>query len=447
MSARSLLFFLLALPFAVQAGPKIEHWQTANGAQVYFVAAPELPILDVQVVFDAGSARDADKPGIAVLTSSVLEDGAKTADGELNADMIAERFADLGARFGVGADRDMATVSLRSLTDPKVLQPALDTMALLLSQPTFPQSDFERERKTMLIGLQAQEQSPEAIAGKTFFKALYGTHPYASQPLGTVESVNKLARADVVAHHERYYVAANAVVALVGALDRKAAEAVAETVVGRLPKGAAPAALEKVGDIEAGRTLNLSFPSAQTHILMGQPGIARNDPDYFPLLVGNHVLGGSGLISRLSNEIREKRGLSYSTYSYFQPMQVKGPYTLGLQTRNEQTANALQVLRDTLQKFVKTGATPEELDAAKQNLTGGFALRLDSNAKVADYLAVIGFYKLPLDFLDTYTKKVEDVTLKQIQDAYQRRIHPEKMVTVVVGGAQTPTATVAGEQP
>ncbi len=442
MFAKSLLIFLLALPFAVQAGPKIERWQTANGAQVYFVAAPELPILDVQVVFDAGSARDADKPGVAVLTGSLLEDGAKTAEGELNADAIAERFADLGAQFGAGADRDTATVSLRSLTDPKVLQPALDTMALLLSQPTFPQGDFERERKNMLIGLQAQEQSPEAIAGKAFFKALYGIHPYATQPLGTVESVNNLTRADVVAHHERYYVAANAVVAIVGALDREAAVAVAETVVGKLPKGAVPASLEKVNDIEAGRTINLPFPSAQTHILVGQPGITRNDPDYFPLLVGNHVLGGSGLISRLSDEIREKRGLSYSAYSYFQPMQVKGPYTLGLQTRNEQTATALQVLRDTLQKFVKTGATPKELDAAKQNLTGGFALRLDSNAKVTGYLAVIGFYKLPLDFLDTYTKKVEGVTPEQIQDAFERRIHPEQMVTIVVGGGAQPTPAV-----
>ena len=447
MSVKSLLVFLLLLPFAAQAGPRIEHWQTANGAEVYFVAAPELPIVDVQVVFDAGSARAGNTPGVALLTVGLLSDGARTAQGELGPDEIAERFAGLGALFGASADRDMATVSLRSLTDAKLLQPALDTVALLLSQPTFPAGSFERERKRMLIGLQAQEQSPADIADKAFYTALYGNHPYAAQPLGTVEGVNKLTRADVVAYHQRYYVADNAVVTIVGALDRKAAEAVAETVVGTLPKGSPPAPLPKVAALKTGSTKTVAFPSAQTHILMGQPGITRDDPDYFPLLVGNHVLGGSGLVSRLSDEIREKRGLSYSTYSYFQPMRVSGPYTLGLQTRNEQTANALQVLRDTLGKFVKTGATPEELNAAKQNITGGFALRLDSNAKVADYLAVIGFYGLPPDFLDTYTTKVQAVTLQQIQDAFTRRIKPAQMATVIVGGPQTPTAAVAGEQP
>ncbi|MEO5574084.1 MAG: insulinase family protein, partial [Gammaproteobacteria bacterium] len=201
MSVKSLLLFLFLLPFAAQAGPRIEHWQTANGAEVYFVAAPELPIVDVQVVFDAGSARAGNTPGVALLTAGLLSDGAQTANGELGSDEIAERFAGLGALFGASADRDMATVSLRSLTDTKLLQPALDTLALLLSQPTFPAGSFERERKRMLIGLQAQEQSPADIAGKAFYTALYGNHPYATQPLGTVEGVNKLTRADVVAHH------------------------------------------------------------------------------------------------------------------------------------------------------------------------------------------------------------------------------------------------------
>ena len=425
----------LLLPLTAQAGPVIQHWQTGNGARVYFVPAPELPIVDVQVVFDAGSSRDNGKPGVAALTSNLLSEGVKTADGELNADQIAERFENLGAHFGAGADRDMATVNLRSLTDPALLQPALDTLALVMSRPTFPQGGLERERKRTLIGLQAQDQSPGEIASKTFFTALYGGHPYATQPLGTVDSINKLGRDDIVAHHGRYYVARNAVVAIVGALDRKQAETLAETVVGKLPEGAAPEPLPKVDGLDDAHATKLVHPSAQTHILVGQPGMTRDDPDYFALLVGNHILGGSGLVSRLSDEIREKRGLSYSAYSYFAPMRVKGPFILGLQTRNEQADNALQVLRDTLQKFVEQGPTQAELTAAKQNITGGFALRIDSNGKVADYLALIGFYGLPLDFLDSYTGYVEKVTLEQIKDAFKRRVNPAQMVTVVVGGA------------
>lgn len=440
MPVRSALFFALLLPWAAHAGPVIEHWQTGNGARVYFVAAPELPIVDVQIVFDAGSARDGNKYGVAQLTGTLLADGAKTAAGELSADAIAEHFAALGVQFGVGVQRDMATLSLRSLTQPDILQPALETLSLLVRQPTFPLDAFERERKRTLIGLQSLDQSPEALAEKNFSTALYGNHPYATQPLGTLESLNQLTRADVLAHHTQYYVARNAVVAIVGALDRKAAEALAEGVVGRLAEGARPASLPEVGALPSAQTLTFAHSSVQTHILMGQPGISRHDADYFPLLVGNHILGGNGLVSRLSDELREKRGLSYSVYSYFQPLQMQGPYTLGLQTRNQQAANALQVMRDTLQSFVNDGPTAQELTAARQNITGGFALRIDSNSKLANYLAVIGFYELPLDYLDSYTQKVEAVTLAHIKDAFGRRIKPAQMVTVIVGGKTESTA-------
>eukprot|EP00487_Bulimina_marginata_P002359 TRINITY_DN15484_c0_g1_i1.p1 TRINITY_DN15484_c0_g1~~TRINITY_DN15484_c0_g1_i1.p1 ORF type:complete len:134 (+),score=34.08 TRINITY_DN15484_c0_g1_i1:194-595(+) len=133
---------------------------------------------------------------------------------------------------------------------------------------------------------------------------------------------------------------------------------------------------------------------------MGQPGINRADPDYFALYVGNHILGGSGLVSKLSDEIREKRGLSYSVYSYFRPMRQWGPYQFGLQTRNDQAEEALDVLKNTLKTFIADGPSEDELIAAKQNITGGFALRVDSNSKIADYLAMIGFYGLPLDYLE-----------------------------------------------
>lgn len=430
---------LFALCSVAQAGPQIEQWQTQNGARVYFVAAPELPMVDMRVVFDAGSARDGGKPGLAALTNGLLDDGAKTADGELNADQIAERFADLGAQFGTGADRDMASVSLRSLTKPELLQPALQTVAAILAQPGFPQKGFEREQNRVLTHLQAQEQSPGDIAGKTFFKAVYGEHPYATQALGNPDSIKQLTRDDLIAHHHRYYVARNAVVAIVGAVTRKEAEAIAETLVDKLPEGEPPPALPKVAGLESAQNVQIPYSSAQTHILVGQPGISRNDPDYFPLVVGNHILGGNGLVARLAEEIREKRGLSYSTYSYFQPMREPGPYTLGLQTRNEQTGEALKVLRETLKNYVENGPTAAELNAAKQNITGGFALRIDSNANLLDYLALIGFYQLPLDYLDSYNRKVEQVSLEQIRDAFKRRIKPEQMVTVIVGGGAQAT--------
>lgn len=410
--------------------PQIEHWQTANGARVYFVAAHELPMVDVQVVFDAGSARDA-VPGVASLTAGLLTEGA----GRLDADAIATRFDTLGAHIGSSAGRDYASVSLRSLTEAALLQPALDTLAQILREPSFPAAAFERERRRVLIGLRAQEQRPSALAERAFFRALYGEHPYAQPTPGTAESVAALKRDAVLAHYRRYYVAQNALVIIVGDLERAAAERLAENLVGQLPPGSAPAPLPAVTAPD-GASVHLPHPSSQTHILVGQPVLRRGDPDYFALYVGNHILGGSGLVSRISEEVREKRGLAYSAYSYFAPMREAGPFQMGAQTKNESAAEALAVLRETLQRYREAGPTAEELAAAQKNITGGFPLNIDSNSDIAGYLAMIAFYQLPLDYLDDFIDRVDAVTVEQVRDAFQRRVDPARLVTVTVGNGQ-----------
>lgn len=411
------------------ATPKIETWQTSNGAHVYFVAAPELPIVDVQIAFDAGAARDGNKPGLAAFTNGMLEEGA----GALDANTIAERFAAVGARYGASSHRDMAVVSLRSLIDPKMLQPAIETLTLLLTQPTFPADVLERERKRALVALQAKKQSPDDLADDAFYQGVYGTHPYASDPLGTEDSVKALTRDDLIAHYQRYYVGNNATIAIVGALDINAAKALAENIVGKLPAGEPAATLPQPEPATESRTVRLNFPSSQTHILIGQTGIRRGDPDFYPLIVGNHILGGSALVSRLGDEVREKRGLSYSVFSMFAPMRVNGPFQIGLETRNDQAEQALDVVRTTLNRFIAEGPTAAELDAAKRNLTGGFPLKLDSNAKIIGQLLGIGFYHLPLDSLDRYVERVNAVTIDQIRDAFKRRLDPATMLTVLVG--------------
>ena len=421
--------FSALLASSALAAPQIQQWQTANGARVFYVPAPEIPMVDAQVVFDAGSARDITKPGIAGLTNGMLNEGA----GDKNADAIAEQFATLGARQGNSAERDMASFSLRSLTDPSKLAPAADLLALILKQPTFPQDAYARVQSNALVGLQAQKQSPDEITSEAFFKAVYGNHPYASDASGTEDSVKALTVDDLKAFYKQYYVARNAVVAIVGAVDRAGAEKLANTLVGGLPEGAAAAKLPEVAALADAKIIKLSHPSTQSHVMIGQPGMRRADPDYFALYIGNHILGGNGLVSRISDEIREKRGLSYSAYSYFMPMRERGPYVLGLQTRTEKVDEAIQVLTATLEKFVKDGPTAKELEASKKNITGGFALRVDSNKKIADYLALIGFYNLPLDYLDTFITRMNAVTLQQVKDAFKRRVDPGKLVTVIVG--------------
>lgn len=424
-----LIFIALLWAFNVNAGPKIEHWKTSNGARVYYVMAPDLPMLDLKVIFDAGSAQDRDLPGTALLVNAMLSEGA----GGQSADQIAMTFEDVGAKFGNSSERDMAELSLRSLNAEPALSKALKMMETVLTKPDFPKEAFERLQKQVLLGIQAENQSPSALASRAFYSNIYGEHPYASMPIGSAEVVTQLNTKTLKQFYKQYYVARNATVVLVGAIDKKQAKAIAEQMVAGLSEGEMVNSLTSVSVLAEAKKIEIKHPSQQTHILMGQPGISRDDPDYFPLYVGNHILGGSGLVSQLSNEIREKRGLSYSTYSYFRPMHQQGPYQFGLQTRNDQAQQALDVMLSTLKTFIRNGPSEAELTAAKQNITGGFALRVDSNSKIADYLGMIGFYGLPLDYLETFRSKVTMVTVAQIKDAYSRRVHPDKLVIVMVG--------------
>ena len=412
------------------ATPDIEHWTTNNGARVYYVRAPELPIVDMQIVFDAGAARDGDDHGLAILTNGLLSEGA----GGLSANQIAERFESIGAVYGNNAQRDMAVLSLRTLSDKKMFNQAVTTLTTILTKPDFPEKAFEREQNRLLTALKRDKQSPGAIASRAFYQAVYGEHPYSSMPEGTDAGVNGLSVNKLKHFYKQYYVGRNAVVAIVGDLDRQEAENLAESLVGGLPAGQPAKELPEVKDLQEAKLVKINHPSAQTHILVGQPGMKRGDPDYFALYVGNHMLGGSGLVARLSDEIREKRGLAYSTYSYFMPMREDGPYTIGAQTKNESAQESLDVLMQEIKKFVKDGPTDKELKSSKQNITGGFPLRISSNKKIIDYIAMIGFYKLPLNYLDTFNKKVMAVTKDDIKKAFQKRIHPDRMVTVMVGG-------------
>lgn len=418
---------------AVYATPKIEHWTLENGARVYFVEARDLPMVMLNVVFDAGSARDPQaRNGLALLTNSLLNEGT----GDLDADAIASTFEGLGAEFGASNDRDMAGASLKSLTDRKLLDPALDLFARLLAAPSFPAASLERERQRALLGLKHAQASAGEVATRAFFSKLYADHSYALSPDGNEAGLEKITRDDLTAFHARHYVGRNAVLALIGAISLQDAKNIAARTVGKLPAGEAAVPLPKVADMPRRRTETvIAHPSSQTHLMVGEIGVARNDPDYYPLYLGNFILGGSGLISRLAQEVREKRGLSYSVSSYFMPLREPGPFLLSLQTKNSQRGEALSVVRRVLKEFTEKGPTAEELVAAKKNVTGGFPLRIDSNRKIVDYLTVIGFYGLPLTYIDDFIPRIEAVSAEQIRDAFRRRVHPENMLTVIVGGA------------
>jgi zinc protease len=437
MKKNVVIFTLLFLPFfsfaksAESSKPvlNIQHWQTSNGAKVFFVQTPEIPMVKINVVFSAGSSRDGDKPGLAELTNTMLDQGTKT----LNADQIAQKFDDVGANFGTTVNRDMAVVSLQSLTDPKYLNPALQVFTDVLTAPNFPQQAFSRTQKQTLNAIAEQQQIPDAVAKNAFYAATYDNLPYAHPTIGTQQSVSNLTANNLQNFYKNYYVAKNAMVTIVGALDRQQAETIANQLTNNLSSGEAAPSILLAPSLTQANQQHIKFPSAQTNILVGQIGINYQDPNYFPLLVGNYVLGGAPLTSRLFNEVREKRGLAYSVGSSFVPLYARGPFVIVLQTRNTESGEALKIVNDTMNDFIKQGPTENELAITKKKIINGFPLTLASNDAISNYLIAIGFYQLPLNYLDTYRQKVDAVTTQQIKDAFQQAVHPDRMVTVMVG--------------
>ncbi|MBN8442236.1 MAG: insulinase family protein [Thauera sp.] len=426
--AIALLAGLMLLPTLVQAAPRIEQWTAASGAHVQFVESRALPMVDIQIDFPAGSAAEpADKAGLASLTRSLLDAGA----GELDEQAIADRAADIGAQIGGGTDDDRSNLSIRSLSSVAERDAAIELAATLLTRPTFPADILERERARAIAGLKEALTKPATLAERRFTALVFAGHPYGN--LTTPETLSAISRDDIIAFHRSRYAANRASITIVGDVDRAAAEQIAVRLTAALPQAAAAPPLP-APELPAAERVHLPHPSAQAHVLVGQPGMAREDADYFPLLVGNYVLGGGGFVSRLTREVREKRGYAYSVHSYFMPQQVAGPFQIGLQTKGSQADDALRVVNATLGDFIAKGPTAAELQAAKDNLINGFGLRLDSNRKVLDYVAMIGFYRLPADWLDAYPRKVAAVTAAQVQDAFARRVRPEHLVTVIAGG-------------
>lgn len=411
-----------------EAGPKIEHWLAPSGARVFFVENHALPILDVQVDFAAGSARDTlGKTGLASMTHNLLDMGVQDMDET----QIANRLADLGALLSGATEMDRASLTLRTLSAADKRGPALDILRAVMTTPQFPPAVFERERARSVAALKESLTRPDSVANRAFWSALYPAHPYGQK--STPQSLESLTRDDLALFYRTHYTARQATVAVVGDLSRSEAELLAQNLTAGLPTGA-PASALIAPKLQVAAEQRIAHPAAQAHLVIGMPAIKRGDPDFFPLLVGNYSLGGGGFVSRLVKEVRDKRGLAYSVYSYFQPMAQPGPFQIGLQTKKAQANEGVKVVREVLAGFLAEGPSEEELVAAKKNLIGSFPLRLDSNKKLLDNLSVIGFYGLPLDYLDTYAANVEKVTSADIRAAFARHVKPEHLMTVIVAG-------------
>jgi zinc protease len=421
----------------------IQHWTQPSGARVYLVESHAIPMVDVQIDIDAGSRRDpAAQAGLASVMAGQMANGTRAEpQGQgpypqaMDENQIGEAWADLGASFGASAGGDRMSFGLRSLSYPDLLNQAVALAARQMAHPAFPEAMWLRDRERLSASIRESLTKPGTVVQQRFAEAVYGVHPYGYR--ATPETLARIKVQDLKNLHAQALRACRATVSVVGALTRAQADAMVQRLLAQWPRESACPSLPPVPEVAplaAAQNMNLPFDSAQAHVMIGQPGYKRSDPDFFALLVGNHILGGGGFVSRLTEQVREKRGLSYSVYSAFAPGLHAGAFTVGLQTRPDQATQAVAVAQEVVQSFVRQGPTETELQAAKSNLVGGFALRIDSNRKLLDNVANIAWNRLPLDYLNTWTRQVERVSATDVQRAMARVLQPERMAVVVVGG-------------
>ena len=429
MPIKTILITILVLfsNFA-SANLNIQHWELSNGARIYFIENHDLPIVDINVDFRAGSVKDTkQKSGLASLTNHMMVLGS----GGVNEEDLANQFIDLGAQLNSSFDQDKSGFSVRTLTEKR--SEAIDLLTLVLHKPNFDKDILEREKKRYIASISQSETMPGSIASKAFNKALYGEHPYGLSSSGEVETIRKISKKDLNNFYINNYFSNELSIVIVGDISRKEAEELGNKISSGFTQSKIASPIPLVKEVK-GQDIRISHPAKQAHLYYGAPIIKRGDPDFLALYLGNYILGGGGFVSRLTQVIREDRGLAYSVYSYFMPYIEKGPFQIGVQTKKNQVGQAKKLIDKTVAEFIKNGPKSQELKRAKDFMIGGFPLKLDSNKSILEYVSMMAFYKYPLDYLDTFTDKIDKISSEEIKSAFQRRVDMSKFSTVIVGG-------------
>jgi len=418
--------------------PDIQKFTTASGVPVVFVATPTLPIVDVDLRFNAGSARDADIRadgfGIASMTATMLEQGSK----DLNEDEFTRAVETLGIELSSSAYKDMFIVSLRSLSDDAHLTPALTLVEQMLASPSFDAATLARNKARLLVGLQQQQQDPGSIAAIAFSENLFGDHPYAHPSSGTLETVPSLTQTDLQQFKDRYLVAKNATLAITGDLTLTEAKKLADSLTGVLPKGSAAPKLPEPKELTTSKRIHIPFDSTQTTIIMGQLGDkhaqdVRELQSRTNFAVGNDVLAGGDFNARLMTEVRKNLGYTYGISGGMSPMQTRGPYQISFSTRNDKAEAAIDATLKTVKQTLDEGISNEEMVLTKDSIKNSFPMSFASNAGINGLMGMMNFYQLPDSYLSDYLTRVDKVDLAGVNTALRQKINPDKFLIVTVG--------------
>ncbi|SLN32926.1 M16 family metallopeptidase [Oceanibacterium hippocampi] len=435
LSRLTLLAGLLAVFVALSVGvrpadaaPAIEEVTSPGGIRAWLVNEPSIPVIAVRVAWRGGSRLDpADKPGVANLLSGLLDEGA----GELDSEAFQHRLAELAIKLSFDAGRDAFAADLTTLSENR--DEAFRLLALALESPRFDEEPVARIRRQILSSLSRAEADPGTLAGRAWMAAAFPGHPYSRPSDGTLASVPTITVEDLQTWRQRYLALDNIVISVVGDIDAKTLGPLLDKTFGSLPAKTWPTDVPEVEPAGGGRLEVIPFDNPQSQVIFGREGVKRDDPDYYAAYVMNYVLGGGGFESRLNEEIREKRGLVYSVYSYVNPLDFSSLLMGGLGTSNDQVAEAIELVRKEVGRLREDGVTEAELADAKTYINGSFPLRLSSNASIARILVAMQLDHLGIDYLEKRDALIEKVTLDDVRRVARRLLDPKDMLIVVVG--------------
>lgn len=420
---------------------EIQKVESPGGITAWLVEDSTVPIIAMDFAFDGGAAADPDgRQGLANFLSGMLDEGA----GDLDSQAFQARLEELAVKLSFSADRDNFTGSLETLARNR--DEAFELLSLALTEPRFDSAPMERIRNQILLGLRRAAEDPNQIAGREWMKQALDGHPYARNSEGTEETVEAITADDLRALVGRLMARDALTVAVVGDIDAETLGRLLDETFGDLP---AQSEMPEIGAAQiaqdgAVRVIERDIP--QSVIQFGQQGLKRLDPDFVPAYVMNFILGGGGFGSRLIEEVRVKRGLSYSVYSYLYPLEHVGFLVGGAATRNDRAGETIEVLRSEIARMAETGPTQEELADAKTYLTGSYPLRFDTNSKIAGQLLSIQLEGLGIDYVDKRNELIQAVTLEEVKNVARSLLQPNKLLFTVVGQPEgvTPSGPAAG---
>ena len=422
------IFFAVALAAPLRAGVVPKRSVLDNGIVLLTSEQKALPMVSIELLIDAGSRYDApNQEGLANLVAKLLTYGTKRR----TALQINETLDFLGASLSTGCSDDLASVSMTILK--KDLTTGLELLGDILLNSTFPQQEIERQKQSVIASIKARDESPGDIAQRRFAAALFPQSPYGRPVEGTETSVKGIQQKSLREFYERYYRPNRSILAVVGDVsDQESTQALNQAFRSwrKGEPGGKPLVPSVIG---SSQVIRVNKDLTQANIMMGHEGVPRNHPDYYAIQVMNYILGGGGFSSRAMDSIRNERGLAYSVYSHFGAEKSHGTFVFVMQTKNDTAEEAIRIAREEIRRMREQPVTDQELDDAKNYLTGSFPLRLDTNHKVASFLAQVEFFQLGLDYPDRYADLIRKVTREDVQRVAKAYLHPEKLITVVVG--------------